>query len=156
MSDDERDFMRGLFEDLRKTGGFGISIVSNPHQIINDLRPHYSNTRFRHAQTVYLAAGYQTKQTQFDGDVEYVKGAEYAYSDRIRQWDWNKAEAARKTAIEQVREDRCAAHIEVYLREFYGDPELKLVHILAGVNLSSGYDYQVYGWIPGKKTITDE
>jgi hypothetical protein len=42
---------------------------------------------------------------------------------------------------------RTASCIEAYLRIVYDDPGLRLVHIIAGVNSSSGYAYNVYGYI---------
>lgn len=138
-------FERFVGSVLRPEPNAGIAIQSNPNQSIRHLRPHYTDDRFKTARTVYLARGYT-----LDGDS--VKGAAYNYSDRYRQWSsvesWDNAINTAKT---QFPDMNSAAHIEVFLRTIHDDPELKLVHIMAGFNVSNGYDYQVYGFIPGKK-----
>lgn len=138
--DDERQrFAEMLFKYREPT----VAVQSNPNARIQHLRPHYTNEVFKNAQTVYLAQG-----CKLSGD--YVKGAEYNYSDRIWQWKYNEARAAWETIkASDLNIDSAAAH-EMYLRLVFNDPELKLVHILAGFNVSNGYDYQVYGFIPGK------
>lgn len=112
---------------------------------IEHLMPHYSNDYFKNARTVYLASDCETKEGEYG---ETVKGAAYNYSDRIRQWHTeDEYEAAWKTAKASGHQPRSAAYLEVYLRAILDNPELKLVHILAGVNWSNGYPYQVYGYI---------
>lgn len=137
------DFWDELFRPLLEQPS--IPVQSKPTAPISHLRPHYTDDRFKSAQTVYLAKGYKLTG-------ETVKGAAYNYSDRYRQWSsvesWDKAIHAAKA---QFPETNCAAHIEAFLRAIHDDPELKLVHIMAGFNVSNGYDYQVYGFIPGKK-----
>lgn len=148
----QRDYLRILFDELEskreQVARASHPVQSNPNARIQNLRPHYTNEYFKEARTVYLAKGYR-----LTSDDELVKGASYNYSDRIRQWDWKKAEAARDTATAQLPETSCAAHIEAYLRAFFDDPDLKLVHVMAGFNVSNGYDYQVYGYIPGKDAV---
>jgi hypothetical protein len=143
------DLMReqGLFTRIT---ALTIPVQSDPNTPIQNLRPHYTNEVFKNAQTVYLAKGYA-----FDG--EYVKGAEYNYSDRYRQWFsselWDVAWSEAKKIDPSVS---TAAATETFLRTIHEDPELKLVHIMAGFNWSNGYDYQVYGFIPGAKVAASE
>lgn len=110
---------------------------------VDHLNPHYTNEYFKRAQTVYLAQGYTLKV----GITEHVEGAGYDYSDRLRQWDYGKADAAWKAARERFNDDmRTAEAHEFYLRLYFDAPNLALVHILAGYNLSTGHPYQVYGY----------
>lgn len=112
-------------------------------EAIPHLRPHYSNQYFATARTVYLAEGYKAKS---DGRNDYAKGAEYNYSDRLWQWDYDKAKKSWEIAKARGLVANSAAEIEAYLTAYY-DRQLKLVHVLAGFNVSNGYDYQVYGVI---------
>lgn len=107
--------------------------------------PHYSSTQFKgSAQTIYLRPGYQTKQG-IAGDI--VEGCRYDYSDRIvgyfpkeeRDEAWAKAKSK--------FEPKSAAFIQEYLRILYGNPNIVVVHILAGVNRSNGYPYRIYGYL---------
>lgn len=121
------------------------AIQSKPNERIQHLRPHYTNELFKNAQTVYLAKGYSLSG-------EYVKGAAYNYSDRYRLWFSDELYTAAWAAAKVVDKDlSTAASIEAFLRHIHGDAELTLVHIMAGFNMSNGYDYQVYGFIPGKE-----
>lgn len=104
------------------------------------MHPHYSNPRFAKPQTVYLAQGYKL------GTNGGVKGAEYNYSDRLWQWDWNKAHDAWDAVKAQDFVNNSAAQHEAFLKLYYGK-DVVLAHIMAGYNVSSGYPYQVYGTI---------
>jgi len=114
----------------------------------NMLNPHYSDNRFHNNdQTVFLAPGYELVSS-FRRDV--VDGAGYYYSDRLVQWDREKAEKSLQEASEKFP-DGSPALYEDYLRRYYENPALELVHIIAGVNLGSGYPYRVYGYITHKE-----
>lgn len=104
---------------------------------IQNLHPHYTNSYFSEARTVYLASGHE------------LDGATYNYSDRIRQWDWDKADAAWTAVRGEDKRMNTANEHEAYLRLVFDKPNLKLVHIMAGFNVSNGYPYQVYGYIEG-------
>lgn len=109
------------------------------------LNPHYTDGRFRQIQTVFLAPGYKTVD-QFGTDM--VECASYDYSDRLEEWHSHELrEAAWKAAESKGFEKNSAAVIEAFLRELFEDPDLSLVHIVAGVNLGNGYAYRVYGYI---------
>lgn len=111
----------------------------------SDWAPHYSNSRFARAQTIFLADGC-VLQRRFG--VEAVDGASYDYSDRIAGWfDADKEEAAKEAAKASGFPARSAGYIESWLRALYEKPGLTIVHILAGVNMGNGYPYRVYGYV---------
>lgn len=109
---------------------------------IDNLMPHYTNTRFNEAQTVWIADGYKIKR----GYGDFVDGADYNYSDRIWQWNRSKADQVYKE-IDASLHRHSPAYIQEFLRRVFDNPNLVLVHVLAGVNLSNGYPYNVYGYI---------
>lgn len=122
-----------------------IDVQSDHCKPIQHLMPHYTDSRFKQPQTVYLADGHRV------GKDDYVKGAEYNYSDRLMEWNgWEKYEAAWNAAKASSHEPRSAAYVELYLRTLLDKPNLKLVHVMAGVNWGNGYPYQVYGYITGE------
>lgn len=113
---------------------------------INNLWPHYTNEQFKHPQTTYLADG---RRLNREG---YVKNAEYSYSDRLQQWDYDKADKAMEVAKASGFHHYSAAFHEVYLKAYH-DKELELVHILSGYNLATGFPYVVYGVIFKKDDV---
>ena len=110
------------------------------------LDPHYTDDRFRKSQTVYLAPGHTTKM---NFGVPLVKVASYDYSDRLLQWYGRQCDEAWNAAAKLGFEKNSAQLIEAFLRELFKDPNLELVHIVAGVNVGNGYGYRVYGYIRG-------
>lgn len=107
---------------------------------IANLHPHYTNSVFATPQTVWMAEGRKL------GKGGYVKDAEYNYSDRIWQWDWSKASKANEV-IDSTINRNSAAYIQEFLRYFFDNPKLTLVHIMASFNQSTGYAYQVFGYL---------
>ena len=102
-----------------------------------ELSPHYRDLRFGHeARTVF---GPDRKPG--DG----VPGLSYVYSDRLVQWDGNKADRAWQTALDSGATPKSADFIQAYLSAYYDRP-LIVDHILSGVNVSSGYPYWVAGY----------
>lgn len=117
------------------------------------LNPHYTDDRFRgDPKTVFLAPGFTTK-AGYGGDT--VEGVSYEYSDRLHEWHGEKCDAAWKVASEKGFNKNSAEVMEAYLRELLGDPDLQLVHVVAGVNHSNGYPYRVYGYVSGKKETAE-
>jgi hypothetical protein len=116
-------------------------------QPIANLDPHYTNSYYAKSRTVWLASGHKT--TPDSGGYEWVKGATYNYSDRIWQWDWDKADVSRK-AVDESLDRRSPAFIQAWLRLYFDKPDLELVHVMAGFNVSNGYSYQVYGYKDGE------
>lgn len=107
-------------------------------QPIANLTPHYTDDHFRDAQTVWIEKGYSVNRSQT------VKGASYNYSDRIWEWNWNKADTVRKS-IEHL-DRRSPAYIQEFLRRYFDNPAIRLVHVMAGFNVSNGSSYNVYGY----------
>ncbi len=119
--------------------------------------PHYTDDRFPGSSTltVFLAPGYETVM-QWGNPMIVDQGVEYAHGDRLVEWHGrDDADAAWKKATESVGKGKSALFVEMYLRELLGDPELKLVHISAGVNRSNSWYYRIYGYIPGKGETSD-
>jgi hypothetical protein len=92
--------------------------------------PHYTNPLFRTPQTVF---GRERK------------GLHYDYSDRLWEWDWNKASAASDAATTSGARLKTAAWYEAFLSAYYARPVV-VHHILAGYNLATGYPYAVFGY----------
>lgn len=92
--------------------------------------PHYTNNYWWEARTIW---GQKSRELH------------YVYSDRLRQWDYTKAERCSKEARETC-DHRTPAWVEKYLSLYYERP-VKIKHILGGVNLSNGYEYYAYGFV---------
>lgn len=92
--------------------------------------PHYTDERFRHAQTIY---GRQ------------VEGLHYDYSDRLWQWDYAKAEEAVKAANASGAPSGSARWLSAYLTAFHGKPA-EVLHVMAGWDWATGYAYAIYGY----------
>jgi hypothetical protein len=71
------------------------------------------------------------------------KGLFYNYSDRLLGKEWNEGwDLAKKAGLKL----KTARFFEAVLNHFHGTTDVNLQHILLGVNLSSGYDYLVFGY----------
>ncbi len=80
---------------------------------------------------------------------EIVEGLEYTYSDRlVRDIGRETLQKIQDAVIEEGLEDRTAAFIEKVLQQAFGEEDLWIGHIKAGVNLESGEDYRMYGHRP--------
>lgn len=123
-----------------------VPIEHDKNARIWSLFPSYSNSAFRTDQTTFLAPGYKL----VPGYYPSVKGASYEYSDRLWQWDWDKADQANKQAREQHGDTNTntAVFCETFLRLYFDKPNLIVVHLISGVNRSNGYPYVVYGYLP--------
>lgn len=113
---------------------------------IHNLSPHYTNSHYKEARTVWLKDGYTPQ-----GRYNTVPGVEYNYSDRLWQWERDKADKAWESVDRNQFTPRSSAFLQEWLRGYFDNPNLELVHILAGFNLGSGYPYQVYGYISHKE-----
>jgi hypothetical protein len=102
---------------------------------IHNINPHYTNDRFRDAQLVWGSAN--------------VKNGGWDYSDRILQWDYDKATKAWDKARAKFTPNS-PAFFQEYLRIFFDAPNLELVGVQAGFNVSNGYPYQVFGYRTNK------
>ena len=97
---------------------------------IENIQPHYTNKRFKHAQLVW--------------------GSEDApawdYSDRIRDWfGYEETRSAWKQSVEE-NEPFSPNQLQRYLQIVYSDDNLELIGVMAGYNWSTGYPYQVFGY----------
>ncbi len=98
--------------------------------------PHYTETRFKTAQTVF---GEPSKSPYGHKDLNYD------YSDRLWEWDYNKAKLSSETATATDATPKSARWYEAYLSAYFDKP-IEIVHILAGYNVSNGYPYAVFGY----------
>ena len=73
------------------------------------------------------------------------EGLHYDYSDRLFQWNPEKSEVASNEANNSGRVKGSAEWYEKYLSVYCEEP-VELKHVLAGVNLSDGYPYIVFGY----------
>jgi len=114
-----------------------------------NITPHYTDRRFKDPQTIYCAT---PDELVDDGAGNYViNGCHYDYSDRLYQWDNDKATAANDAAIASGHKRRTAEWCQSFIDHYY-DKKVKLVHIIAGVNHSDGYPYCVFGTISDADT----
>lgn len=124
-----------------------VRVVSDKNEVIayRDLHPHYSDGRFsRSAQTVFVAQGHTTV---LQHGTEMVDGAHYNYSDRLfEHFHGEQYDGAWEAAKSSGFQKDSAAYIEAFLRNLFKNEDIKLVHIVSGVNHSNGYPYQVYGY----------
>ena len=108
--------------------------------------PHYTDTRFKTAQTVFCSEPEKIKR-QFDKD--FIEGLQYEYLDRIYQWDNDKARAAEQKAKESKFTRGSAQWYEVFLSEYFEKP-IELVHVIAGVQVFNGYPWCAFGFRDGQ------
>lgn len=124
-------------------------IRSRTQEIPHYMRdPHYTDERFTRSsngRTIYLAPGLVMVEHY---GTETVEGAHYNYSDRISQWyGHDKVQRAWHEARERVGNTVTAKLYETWLQHVYEDPTTSLQHIIAGVNVSNGYSYRVFGTV---------
>lgn len=113
--------------------------------------PHYTDRDFKEPQTVFLRPGYKTVKHFEHFGVDSVDGCSYDYDDRIRGWYTHEEREAAWEAAKEKHQLRTAAFIQEYLRILYKEPTLTIIHIVAGVNHSNGYPYNVFGYTMGGK-----
>ena len=102
--------------------------------------PHYTDKRFDKEQTIF---GKPIEEGSFGH-----QGLDYVYSDRIWQWDYNKAKRASQHANDttgKTGHNKSCRWYEIYLSYFFDKPVV-IEHIIAGVNRSNGYSYCVFGY----------
>ncbi len=98
--------------------------------------PHYTDDRFKTAQTVF---GKPPKSDYGHKDLNYD------YSDRLWEWDYNKAKRSSEIASGTGATARSVRWYEAYLSAYFDKP-IEIVHILAGFNVSNGDPYAVFGY----------
>lgn len=97
---------------------------------------HYSDSYWKEGRTIF-----GTK----DDDLSY------AYDDRLISWNYDahkRGEQRAKNAVEVLKSINynTPAFYQEYLRGYYENETLQLLHIVGGVNLSNGYSYMAFGW----------
>jgi hypothetical protein len=124
--DDEDEF--GLLSKGNSDPHEQYGTTFNMNASLHD-NPHYTEKIFDDYQTIF-------------GKKE--DGLNYDYSDRIWQWNYDKAEKSSKKAAERFSY-HTANYYQEYLSLFFGK-SIQLKHIYAGVNVSSGYSYLIFGY----------
>jgi hypothetical protein len=126
--------------------------------VLDNLSPHYTDDRFRQScsgfsdgRTVWAADKSKLVSGQYE-EATYP-GAGYTYSDRLAD-DSTRSWTAAQQAAEEKYPRRTALFFQEALREFFQDPTIVLVHIVAGVNVGNGYPYLVFGYT--QEQTTDE
>ena len=99
--------------------------------------PHYTDKRFEKEQTVF---GEQAKSPYGH------EGLHYDYSDRLWQWDYEKAKKSVEIADQSGAIPKSCKWYEAYLSAYF-DCSIEIKHIVVGVNRSNGYPYSVFGYI---------
>jgi len=118
--------------------------VTIPYDLLD---PHYSDRRFfDKTHTIFLDTRFETIVTRYG--VQIVEGAHYVYSDRLwENYGTERCLEAFHQADAVVGNKESARYLEEYLRKLYNQPDLELIHIVAGVNRSDGYSFRVFGYI---------
>ena len=98
---------------------------------------HYSNPAYSRGKD-HLVFGTGTHDGKSRGNWEY--------SDRLYEWDWRKSEAAYAAAKQEGHTESSADFYQAYLAAYYGKP-VHLFGIRAGVNVSNGYPYRIFGFV---------
>lgn len=86
----------------------------------------------------------------YDAYVIHKEKQEYqhvVYSDRLRQWDSKKHDDLcfkHFGNTNQYWDNRKREKIEAFLQDYYGVYNLKLVGVMKGCNVSSGYPYWIF------------
>ena len=98
---------------------------------------HYSNPFYSRGND-HLVFGAETYDTKGRGNWEY--------SDRLYEWDWRKSQAAYAAAKQEGHPESSADFYQAYLAAYY-DKLVYLFGVRAGVNVSNGYPYRVFGFV---------
>jgi len=86
----------------------------------------------------------------YDAYVIFKKRQEYqhtSYSDRLFQQDhvkYNKLTQKHFNNNSQYWNDKTPEQIEAFLRDFFNKPDLELIGIMEGCNVSNGYPYWIF------------
>lgn len=113
--------------------------------------PHYTDKRYRHGLTEFCL--YPERLVECEESF-LIPGLTYEYSDRLSEWNRQKfreavnhAKSVLNVADKDWRATSTANYFQEMLRYYYDNPNLQLIHIIAGYNWSNGYPYLIYGFI---------
>jgi len=124
----KNDYLQWINED-GYTFCHTLQPTKNKKEIIENFSPHYSNELFKKAQLVFG---------------EKCETDSCAYSDRLEQWDYDKARMAREIANSTCTQNT-GLWVEKYLSEYF-NRSVEIKYIMAGFNISNGYEYQFFAW----------
>lgn len=142
-----KDFLSHNHFFIENKKQFSIDIISDYNQIIPDnlLYPYYTNKKFNEcvnweAQTIFLKKGWNINYKNF------VKELHYDYDDRLDYYySIEKKKRAEKKALFKFSKNS-ANYFQEYLRVLKDSPDLKLIHIMSGINRSTCYSYRIFGY----------
>jgi hypothetical protein len=109
---------------------------TNDKRKVLETQPHYTDDRFSREQTVF---GRKPKGSYGHEHLHYD------YSDRLWQWNYEKAKEASAAAQASGHPIRSCLYYEVYLSTYFGK-QVEIEHIVAGVDQSTGYPYCAFGY----------
>lgn len=92
--------------------------------------PSWSDPKFQTAQDIF---GHEEK------DIHYV------YSDRLYEWDPQKAKDSERIVNEKGISGKTGRWYQEYLSAYFGK-EVEIVNIKSGCNVATGYPYLVFGF----------
>lgn len=98
----------------------------------------------------YIKKTPDTHGYSYDPYVVYKNKQEYehsVYSDRLFQWDSQKHDSLCKKHFgnqSSYWNNRSNDKIEAFLRDYFDKPNIKLVGVMQGCNVSSGYPYWIF------------
>lgn len=131
---------KGVFDPLGERQRFFVG--TSDDSVVLEINPHYTDHRFKKPRTIFCTEPSTLEDDGF-GNL-YAPGCHYDYSDRIYEWDYDKAKQAENAADEDGHKHKTAKWLRAYLSHLYGK-DVELVHVIAGVNHSNGYPYCVFG-----------
>lgn len=115
--------------------------ITHPNQLIENklLFPHYTDYRFNDKNN------WKSQLIFIDKNSEN-ENLFYNYSDRIHGYfSKEKLDLADNEAKSKFNKNT-PAYFEKFLQIIFEKPDLKLIEIYSGVNQSSGFSYQIFGY----------
>lgn len=122
-----------------------IEIERNPEKKIRNLIPTDGSVFGEREHTVFLLPEYRVHTDPYGTEV--VDGVRYIYSYSLKIWDYEKSIEAWQAALAANLTPETGRFLEHYLQVYFSQKELKLVHVLAGMDTLDGYPYQVFGYV---------
>lgn len=115
--------------------------------------PHYTDKRYQYGLTEFCL--YPEELVDY-GKYNLIEGLKYEYSDRLYEQNREKVRLAiehtnltLKVSPNDWQTKSTARYHQEILRFLFDDPNLQLIHLIAGYNWDNGYPYLVYGFLTG-------
>lgn len=143
--DDNNFFIYDENENMRNISNRETSIITRDlNHIIDNLNPDYRDKFFYDEERcIFLERSYELSEDNLKGN---IKGVTYIYSDRIYSWYSNNSiKESEKKACRFLY--KTGNYFQEFLRNLYKNENLNLVQILVGINHSTLYAYNVFGFI---------